>query len=299
MQFHWMTFTVTHHCTTSITTHSVLSDMTSQIIDDRNPSITYFGEWGQQGMPLENNSTTSYTQQVGSYALFRFSGPASVSVWGTIAPVRTHRIPPKVSFQVDSDATSIYVANLDASTQYRQMFFNTMAESSALLPGSHTLNMTSLVDGGFFFLDYLIVTTPRLASSMSNVISKTQSTSISRGVVVVSTTISPTITPTIIATNVKSVTTTSAFSSQTTPGTRSKAGPIVGGTIGGLVLLAVIFAIIFYFINRLSRPARGQSRATDRPTTSSSQPPSTISPYVKRMDDVLPPRYEDTVVHQY
>ncbi|KAF9538127.1 hypothetical protein CPC08DRAFT_727535 [Agrocybe pediades] len=253
--------------------------MTSQIIDDRNPAITYFGEWGQQGMPLENNSTTSYTQQAGSYALFRFTGTGPADV--------------------DSDAASIYLANLDASTQYRQMFFNTTDKSSALSPGSHTLNMTSLVDGGFFFLDYLIVTTPRLASSMSNVISKTQSTSISRGVVVVSTTISPTITPTIIATNVKSVTTTSAFSSQTTPGTRSKAGPIVGGTIGGLVLLAVIFAIIFYFINRLSRPARGQSRATDRPTTSSSQPPSTISPYVKRMDDVLPPRYEDTVVHQY
>ncbi|KAF9553914.1 hypothetical protein CPC08DRAFT_767140 [Agrocybe pediades] len=310
-KFCWRTLTVSYLSTATTTTTAPPgpSVMTSQIIDDRNPSIGYFGEWGQLGMYLENNLTTLYTQQAGSYALFWFTGPADISVWGTIAPVQTRNIPPQVSFQVDSDEKTVYVAKLNASTQYRQMFFNTTNESAALPSGLRTLNMTSLVDGGYFFLDYLIVT-PRPRPAIS-----TQGAVISSGnsIVVSSLTdTSPTVitfstTRTAATSFITSVTSVPLPSEPTTPTT--ELGPIIGGAAGGLAFIVLILVVIFCFVHlglgrRLRRrpvqPRSGQPITLNRsPCAIQSQSLRAVSPFVKLLDDILPPPYEETPVYWY
>ncbi|KAF9553913.1 hypothetical protein CPC08DRAFT_786041 [Agrocybe pediades] len=72
--------------------------MTTSIIDDRDPSIAYFGHWHEAGVPSENRNTTMYTRSNGSYALFSFSDAVdTISVWGTIGGslASGNTVPPK------------------------------------------------------------------------------------------------------------------------------------------------------------------------------------------------------------
>lgn len=44
------------------------------VYDDRDPSISYSGKWGQAGVVEEYMSTTSWTRQKGATASLTFSG---------------------------------------------------------------------------------------------------------------------------------------------------------------------------------------------------------------------------------
>ncbi|KAF9553917.1 hypothetical protein CPC08DRAFT_713335 [Agrocybe pediades] len=128
------------------------------IVDDRNSSIRYSGFWGQAGSSSEYDHTTSFTVKAGSSAIFHFSDVTNLGVYATI-PKRTtvDTIPAQISLQIDEQEPAVFSANMTDTTQHRRHIFEATA-SNFSASGSHILNITSLQDGGLFYLDYINLT---------------------------------------------------------------------------------------------------------------------------------------------
>ncbi|KAF9538129.1 hypothetical protein CPC08DRAFT_771171 [Agrocybe pediades] len=185
---------------------------TPTIVDDRDSSIEYVGDWS------------------GSFAVFHFSDVVDISVWATIA---ADLMAPKVSFQIDDQQATVFSTTMPKDTQHHQQFFE--ATGSNLSSGQHTLKMTSLQEGGYFYLDYIIII-PSNFSDMS--ISETTAT--------VTVFTSPTISSSAEQSNIPTVS-----NSQTGPSSRKLA--IAGGVLGAIALLTVIIAFAWWIIARKRR----------------------------------------------
>ncbi|KAF4616784.1 hypothetical protein D9613_008875 [Agrocybe pediades] len=90
---------------------------TPTIVDDRDSSIEYVGDWYQAGVSPENDNTTSYTNRSGSFAVFHFSDVVDISVWATIA---ADLMAPKVSFQIDDQQATVFSTTMPKDTQHHQ-----------------------------------------------------------------------------------------------------------------------------------------------------------------------------------
>ncbi|KAF4616783.1 hypothetical protein D9613_008872 [Agrocybe pediades] len=209
------------------------------IVDDRNSSIRYSGFWGQAGSSSEYDHTTSFTVKAGSSAIFHFSDVTNLGVYATI-PKRTtvDTIPAQISFQIDEQEPAVFSANMTDTTQHRRHIFEATA-SNFSASGSHILNITSLQDGGLFYLDYINLT---LANS--------------NGADPVSTELPITITTdTVISTTVSGsadryMVTTTSSSSQTGPSSKLA---IAGGVLGAVALVTVIVGFAWWMIAKKRR----------------------------------------------
>ncbi|KJA18648.1 hypothetical protein HYPSUDRAFT_69725 [Hypholoma sublateritium FD-334 SS-4] len=148
-------------------------------LDDRDPGFTYKGVWTLQGNPTaEFDGTTTATYVAGSTASLTFAG-LQITVFGTIAPNGTG-VAPSSSYSIDGGPQKIFTGVQQSGAQYTQTFFQ-----SGILSGSvkHTLSITSLIDNGEFFLDFVNIlnatatTTPPTSQVTSPVSLKQTSTS--------------------------------------------------------------------------------------------------------------------------
>lgn len=144
-------------------------------LDDRDPSFSYRGSWGQAGVPgNEFDGTATWTSASGATASLTFAGKikAKLSVWklltlllspgiqitvfGTIPP-RGLGFAPLSAYSIDDGSSSLYEGILQFSPQYKQALFRSDNLSPMI---NHTLTIENLVDGGSLFLDFVdIVTT--------------------------------------------------------------------------------------------------------------------------------------------
>ncbi|PSR71006.1 hypothetical protein PHLCEN_2v13110 [Hermanssonia centrifuga] len=226
------------------------------IIDDSNVErLTYTGSWSPQGSPpSEWNGTTHGSPGGGSQVIFEFNG-TNVEVYGTIGGAAVS------TYALDLSPPSTFTAPNTSATVYQQRLF----QSPTLQDGSHTLVITVISQGPFFWLDYLLYTpssenlavVPLSASfttsgSISPMGSATSSTSFSLG--------------------------TSTSSATSSSLSCTPAGTIAGAVVGGLLLLSLFAAgLLFYWKKRDSRRRGEASKAFE---FSASQPVQTfISPF--------------------
>jgi len=73
-------------------------------------------------------------------------------VWGTIG---TSGLPPQSSYTIDNGLPVNFTAAQEAYIQYQVNFF-----VSSVSPGPHTLVITTSIDGGQYYLDYIQVIPP-------------------------------------------------------------------------------------------------------------------------------------------
>ncbi|KAF8963489.1 hypothetical protein BDZ97DRAFT_1919736 [Flammula alnicola] len=241
-----------------------------QPIDDRDPLISYSGTWEDGGVDNEYNKTTTWTNWSGSTAKITFSG-TSISVWGTIA-VADLGVAPHSSYSVDDGPAMLYEANQSSTAQYRQQFF----QSGNLSPTNHTLLLTTLVEGAYFYLDYALIT-PADTSAALNGSSSSSS---------------------LLPSSSPSITTTTRPATSTTPlqsqpvSSSSEAGipvgAIVGGSLGGLAL--IMFTIIAFLLLKRKKNGLAQSANSGEENTTSlrSRRTASLTPFVSRPY----PRYE-------
>ncbi|KDR74245.1 hypothetical protein GALMADRAFT_141319 [Galerina marginata CBS 339.88] len=143
--------------------------------DDRDPLVSYSvnGNWKQGGATEEFNATTTFTIYGGATATLTFTG-TSVGVYGTIANTGLGAAP-QSSYSVDGGPTSTYTGKMLSTIQYRQEFYLNK-NLSANEP--HTLVVTTVGSGAFFYLDYFLVTpVDGSSTSMSSTSSSSSTTS--------------------------------------------------------------------------------------------------------------------------
>lgn len=226
-------------------------------VDDRDPSISYStGQWGQAGSANEFDSTTTWTSLRGATAKLSFNG-TSIGVYGTIVQKGLLQDPVS-SYTVDSNTPVVFNGKSQATTQYKQLFF----QSPTLPAGMHTLTITNNVDGDQLFLDFFAVIpsnpSSSSASSSSTSSSSSSTSSLSTSTSEITTTTPAVVTPTVPVT-VTVIQSTAAVSSQTAKSVAStsnggNSGAIVGGVVGGVVLLALL-VVTFFFIRQKRRRA--------------------------------------------
>ncbi|KAF8166216.1 hypothetical protein BJ912DRAFT_1068035 [Pholiota molesta] len=226
--------------------------MVVQQLDDRHSSITYSGVWERAGISPEFDNTTTWSNLTGSTATVVFYG-TSISVWGTIG-FSGLGIAPLSSYSIDHGPVSIFTAAQIPTTQYNQRFF----QSDQLTPTSHTLNISTLANGGYFYLDYLLVVTPDSATSSTSTTIPTPSSP---------TTTSPTNTPQMPS------------SKRDLP-----IGVIVGGVSGAIALLALAIICILVIKRKMNQRHDRQTSKPEVTTSLWSKFPSTktggLTPFV-------------------
>ncbi|KAI0918323.1 hypothetical protein AcW1_009763 [Taiwanofungus camphoratus] len=114
-------------------------------IDDTSSRLIYRGSWVESGSSNEYNSTTHGTGTAGSSVDFVFNG-TFVAVYGTVGTTRSNS-----TYVLDGSPPVSFVAPKPPSPVYREAFFS----SSVLSAGLHTLNVTAMGEGSYFWLDYL------------------------------------------------------------------------------------------------------------------------------------------------
>ncbi|CAA7269960.1 unnamed protein product [Cyclocybe aegerita] len=272
----------------SCKSHS-LSPMGSRQIDDTNPAIVYTNEgidWGRFEGTNEYNRTATLSVKQGATARFTFEG-SSVAVYGTVG---TNDILAVSSYTIDGGSPVNYTAPRVSSNQYRHLFF----QSPTLPRGTHTLVIQTLVDDGYYWLDFLTVT--------SEVATSTSSASPP------STTISPP-TPTSLPPTPTSMTSSTTFDSpppnQTStssdvPSQGTQLGtvdstsserdmtPLIAGLSSALAVLVIVIGIVVWiFMRRRRREMNAKDVPADgyespAPTTQIPSPGSdTITPFVQ------------------
>jgi len=121
--------------------------MTTVTIDDSDPRIMYTGPWfsGGRSATGDYNSTIHGTNNAGAYATFLFNG-TGLAVYGMISSSRHNTSAPVSTYVLDEERPVFYTAVQGQSPAFGQLFY----ESSSLQDGSHSLVITSTVQGSFF-----------------------------------------------------------------------------------------------------------------------------------------------------
>ncbi|KJA18666.1 hypothetical protein HYPSUDRAFT_205192 [Hypholoma sublateritium FD-334 SS-4] len=131
-------------------------------IDDRSPEIKYKGFWTQGGRPGDEfNGTTTWTNSAKSIATIQFWG-SQISVFGTI-PANGSALSPTTSYSIDNGTPQVVSKVQNAVTQFQHLFF----QSNDLPPSNHTLIITNLVPGGYFYLDFVNITNTTTTPTMA------------------------------------------------------------------------------------------------------------------------------------
>ncbi|KAF8843342.1 hypothetical protein BDN67DRAFT_889411, partial [Paxillus ammoniavirescens] len=127
-------------------------------VDDRDPRITYTGDWFLGGGPPEHQNTTHGTTTAGSSASFNFTGMlckgTSVGVYGTVGPTEFYHVDvgsPVSIYNLDHfPAVSFYAPALNSASYHYQFYI-----SPPLDEGIHYLVITSVNMSSVLWLDYL------------------------------------------------------------------------------------------------------------------------------------------------
>ena len=162
-------------------------------------------------------------------------------MWGTVAGKNSSGVAPKTSYTIDNGKATVHTASVKSNIQYRQLFF----QKKDLSPGPHILNMTLLVNGSTFWLDYINVT---LASSRTTT---TYALPTTGGPHNLETTATTTVFKTILLPDMSPE--ASSGLDQSTSTTKSNAAStavVVGSILGGLSLLALIGALILWLVKK-------------------------------------------------
>ncbi|KIK83955.1 hypothetical protein PAXRUDRAFT_832016 [Paxillus rubicundulus Ve08.2h10] len=136
------------------------------IVDDRDPWITYTGDWFLGGESPEYQNTTHGTTTAGSSASFNFTG-TSVGVYGTVGSTQFYHVDvgsPISIYNLDHfPAVSFYAPALNSASYHYQFYI-----SPPLNDTIHYLVITSVNMSSVLWLDYLQYT-PSSDSSSSNI----------------------------------------------------------------------------------------------------------------------------------
>ncbi|KAI0320599.1 hypothetical protein OF83DRAFT_1052828 [Amylostereum chailletii] len=221
---------------------------TTIIVDDRDSSVHYEGDWYNGGTSDEYDDTTRGSKVGSPNCSFQFSFLVStaVEVFGT--PATT---PPVVNFQIDDLPAVIYHQPTVNVVTYGMLFYS----STTLDSGQHVLT-GKVLNEQTLWLDYFLYTPSLPAPPVSP---KPQSSSplpppVSR--------ISPT-------SSLLSMSPPLPSSSTSTPPTNTFArssvpvATIVGGTVGGLVALSTLLILIWWRRRRTSLALEGLVSRTE------------------------------------
>ncbi|PVF96527.1 hypothetical protein CPB86DRAFT_827142 [Serendipita vermifera] len=225
------------------------------IVDERDSSVSYTGNWGSSGANNEYDHSTTYSPSTpnGGTATFTFNGEQGflplVSVYGTTSSTLNSEDTAHNGFTIDGVDQTIYVG----AANTRPMHHNQFLSVTELEAKEHTFVITQLVSR-IFYLDYIVY-------KASNTVQGIEPGSISSSQTV--------------SFGSQTETGSQATSgSQATPGSQSTpgspntpgsqatkvsqneidTGAVVGGIIGGVALIAIIAIVLFFILRKRQRP---------------------------------------------
>ncbi|EPQ55009.1 hypothetical protein GLOTRDRAFT_93590 [Gloeophyllum trabeum ATCC 11539] len=137
-------------------------------LDDRDPHITYFGNWTYGGTGQEYWGTTSGANATNMSMMFTFNG-TWIGVYGSIGFMGV-----TADFVLDNGEAEQYLHTPAPSGLFRQAYF----ESTPLAFGEHTIQMTNMANGPTSYLDYIVYNTTAQSGSTTTVTSLVTATSI-------------------------------------------------------------------------------------------------------------------------
>ena len=268
-------------------------------IDDRSSSVTYSQpasghHWTSQGSSTSNANTLSLTRTRNAFASVTFtgacrefvsalklSGPwlisfrlagSSIAVYGLISDSAVSDVAPASSYTIDGGTTYTYTATQTSSVQSQVLFF----KSDSLSNGQHTLVITNLAEGDFFWLDYFDVTpntsvaptttttTKDNGQDSTSIIIQTLTTTFadaSTTRTAVSTSVSTSVVSHSFVNSVSSSTPTGqdhlAPTSTTQPEKKTPVGAIAGGIVGGIFLIIIVLSLLVCLKRRRKRAEGG------------------------------------------
>ncbi|KAJ3504503.1 hypothetical protein NLJ89_g7906 [Agrocybe chaxingu] len=264
--------------------------MGSRQIDDTDPAIVYTNEgidWGRYGDGThEYNNTATLSVKQGATARFTFEG-SSVAVYGTVG---VNDILAVSSYTIDGGSPVNYTMPRVSSNQYRHLFF----QSPTLPRGTHTLVIQTLVDDGYYWLDFLTVTSEAVTSASSPgppttiIPPSTSTSSLSTGSPAPDSTTSSSPPP-------NQASTSSDIPSQgtqlgtvdSTSSEKRDMTPLIAGLSSALAVLAILIAIVAWILIMKRRrrkmmtkddPADGSEPSTTQITSSGG---NTVTPFVQ------------------
>ncbi|KJA16746.1 hypothetical protein HYPSUDRAFT_91076 [Hypholoma sublateritium FD-334 SS-4] len=125
----------------------------SLTLDDRDPQLQYSsdGKWLLTGKPIvEYNGTTSGTNVQGATVTLPFNG-TGVTVFGSLAASNNvlGLTAPQTSYCIDGGNPTYFAPTLENKAQRQILFF----QNTTLSPENHTLVITNMKQGGYFYLD--------------------------------------------------------------------------------------------------------------------------------------------------
>ncbi|KAJ7699220.1 hypothetical protein B0H17DRAFT_1328265 [Mycena rosella] len=142
------------------------SALSSSVIDDRDPTVSYTGTWVVGGTSHEHDGTVSSSLNVGDSFSVPFTG-TTIAVYGTFdassAGVKT-------SYAIDGGSPITVTSSSSGADSFQQLFW----QSDAVTSGSHKLVVTMLSvnnvgDGeGTIWFDYFNVTSAADVSTPSS-----------------------------------------------------------------------------------------------------------------------------------
>ncbi|KDR76531.1 hypothetical protein GALMADRAFT_139453 [Galerina marginata CBS 339.88] len=250
--------------------------MTVVGLDDRDPHISYWGDWFLGGLVgSEYNATTTGSNTIGDVASLTFTG-TKVSIWGSFDADVNGKLAPTSAYILDNLPAVTFMPALQPETQFLQNFF----QADELSPSSHTLiikNMGTSSDS-YLWLDYIQITLP---DSVDAVLFSTPTpSSLTSSSPLPSTPARSAIPPPVVA-------------SSTPKSDNVPVGVIVGATLGGLAFLA-IFAVTLVLYLRM------KSKHHNKPTERNQQFQSSLQ--VSSIDfgrqppqPSLPPEYRSSL----
>ncbi|CAA7269959.1 unnamed protein product [Cyclocybe aegerita] len=123
----------------------------TQKFDDTDPAIAYSQGWGRFGSGSEYNTTTTLSVKAEETATLAFKG-SSVSVYGTTPAIGN--VLASASYSIDDDIRIIQTSPKVTANVYQSLFF----QSPTLPEANHTLVITTLAEGAYYWLDFITVT---------------------------------------------------------------------------------------------------------------------------------------------
>ncbi|KAF8588070.1 hypothetical protein K439DRAFT_702488 [Ramaria rubella] len=224
-------------------------------IDDSDPAIKAVnGTWTHFKGGQYYNGTETLTRDPGATSMYVFNG-TGISVFGTQCDPAGGNTTVS-TYMIDGGSKSTYT--VPPGVICNQNFVNFFS-SPPLENGQHTLLITNLNNGAWYFLDYLQVTSPALLSS-TNVTSS-----------------SPSLSPPSAGVSIPAQTDASAVSGSSS----ISSGAIAGIAVGGVGLLALFLAAILVWRRRRQSSKKRMEAILIEPD----EIPADLTPY-----HVPPPR---------
>lgn len=83
------------------------STLTNTTLDDRDPNVTFSGDWTQQNGPNFFNQTSTYTQGAGNAFEFKFEGKIPSRITGAPEPLTRLQVPRSICTVTRSTITAL------------------------------------------------------------------------------------------------------------------------------------------------------------------------------------------------